>query len=113
MPVRSAQMVEVPPRAGLQAESVVLSTEAKVELINRIVDAGARRIEVCSFVNPARVPQMARAEAVLAALPANDDVTYIGLVLNDRGFDRAVAAGMREINVVAVTTDTFGERNQG
>jgi hydroxymethylglutaryl-CoA lyase len=110
---RTIQLVEVAPRDGLQAESVVLSTDAKVELIRRIVDAGAKRIEVCSFVNPQRVPQMADAEAVLAGLPARDDVTYIGLVLNQRGFDRAAAAGMREINVVAVTTDTFGQRNQG
>jgi hydroxymethylglutaryl-CoA lyase len=113
MSPRPVQLVEVAPRDGLQAESVVLSTEAKVELIERIVDAGAKRIEVCSFVNPARVPQMADAEAVLAALPSRDDVTYIGLVLNERGFDRAATAGMREINVVAVTTDTFAQRNQG
>src|SRR5207248_3085280 len=72
-----------------------------------------RRTEVCSFVNPARVPQMADAEAVLAALPVRDDVTYIGLVLNRRGFERAAAAGVREINVVAVTTETFAQRNQG
>jgi hydroxymethylglutaryl-CoA lyase len=113
MPERAVQLVEVSPRDGLQAESVVLSTAAKVELIERIVAAGARRVEVCSFVNPARVPQMADAEAVLAALPPRDDVTYIGLVLNRRGFDRAAAAGIREINVVAVATDTFGQRNQG
>jgi hydroxymethylglutaryl-CoA lyase len=113
MPERTVQLVEVSPRDGLQAESVVLSTAAKVELIERIVAAGARRVEVCSFVNPARVPQMADAEAVLAALPPRDDVTYIGLVLNRRGFDRAAAAGIREINVVAVATDTFGQRNQG
>jgi hydroxymethylglutaryl-CoA lyase len=56
---------------------------------------------------------MAGAEDVLAALPGRDDVTYIGLVLNRRGFERAAAAGMREINVVAVATDTFGQRNQG
>ncbi len=113
MSPRPVQLVEVAPRDGLQAESVVLSTEAKVEFIERIVAAGATRIEVCSFVNPARVPQMADAEAVLAALPSRDDVTYIGLVLNERGFDRAASAGMREINVVAVTTDTFAQRNQG
>ncbi|MEY2463127.1 MAG: hydroxymethylglutaryl-CoA lyase [Acidimicrobiaceae bacterium] len=113
MPERTVQLVEVSPRDGLQAESVVLSTAAKVELIERIVAAGARRVEVCSFVNPARVPQMADAEAVLAALAPRDDVTYIGLVLNRRGFDRAAAAGIREINVVAVATDTFGQRNQG
>jgi hydroxymethylglutaryl-CoA lyase len=111
--VVAVEIVEVSPRDGLQSEDVVVDTDTKIELINRAVDAGARRIEVCSFVNPARVPQMADAEAVLAGLPARDDVTYIGLVLNRRGFDRAATAGMREINVVAVTTDTFGLRNQG
>src|SRR5581483_8616620 len=88
-------------------------TDTKVALITRAVDAGIRRIEVCSFVHPDRVPQMADAEAVLRALPARDDVTYIGLVLNRRGFERAAAAGLREMNVVAVATDTFGQRNQG
>lgn len=107
------EIVEVAPRDGLQSEDVVLDTATKVELINRAVDAGVRRVEVCSFVNPARVPQMADAEGVLSALPARDDVTYIGLVLNRRGFDRAAAAGVREINVVVITTDTFAERNQG
>jgi hydroxymethylglutaryl-CoA lyase len=107
------EIVEVSPRDGLQAEAVLLPTEAKVALIERALAAGVRRIEVCSFVNPKRVPAMADAEAVLAALPARDDVTYIGLVLNRRGFDRAAEAGMEEINVVAVATDTFAERNQG
>jgi hydroxymethylglutaryl-CoA lyase len=110
---RSVEIVEVSPRDGLQAEDVVLSTADKVGLVERAVGAGVRRIEVCSFVNPKRVPQMADAEAVLAALPRRDDVTYIGLVLNERGLERAVAAGMREINAVVVCTDTFGHRNQG
>jgi hydroxymethylglutaryl-CoA lyase len=113
MVTREVEIVEVAPRDGLQSEDVVLDTATKVELINRAVGAGIRRIEVCSFVNPARVPQMADAEAVLAALPARDDVTYIGLVLNRRGFERAAAAGLTEINVVAVATDTFAQRNQG
>jgi hydroxymethylglutaryl-CoA lyase len=108
------QIVEVSPRDGLQAEAVVLPTEVKVELIQRLVGAGARRIEVCSFVNPARVPQMADAEAVLAGLgPPPPEVSYIGLVLNRRGFDRAVEAGLKEINIVAAATDTFAQRNQG
>lgn len=109
----SVQIVEVAPRDGLQSEDAILDTATKVELITRAVDAGVRRVEVCSFVNPARVPQMADAEAVLAGLPERDGVTYIGLVLNRRGFDRAVAAGVREINVVAITTETFAQRNQG
>ncbi len=107
------QVVEVSARDGLQSEDVLLPTADKVELVNRAVAAGIRRIEVCSFVNPKRVPQMADAEAVLAALPERDDVTYIGLVLNERGFERAAAAGLREINAVVVTTDAFAERNQG
>jgi hydroxymethylglutaryl-CoA lyase len=110
---RRVQVVEVAPRDGLQSEDTILDAATKIELINRAVDAGVRRIEVCSFVNPARVPQMADAEAVLAGLPRRDDVTYIGLVLNRRGFERAAAAGLREINVVAVTTETFAQRNQG
>jgi hydroxymethylglutaryl-CoA lyase len=109
----SVEIVEVSPRDGLQAEDVVLPTADKVALVERAVAAGVRRIEVCSFVNPKRVPQMADAEAVLASLPERDDVTYIGLVLNERGLERAVDAGMREINAVVVCTDTFGERNQG
>jgi hydroxymethylglutaryl-CoA lyase len=106
-------IVEVAPRDGLQSEDTILATDAKIELINRAVAAGVRRIEVCSFVNPGRVPQMADAEAVLAGLPVRDDVTYIGLVLNRRGFERAAAANMKEVNVVAVATDTFAQRNQG
>ena len=109
----AVEIVEVSPRDGLQAEEVVVSTADKVALVEKAVAAGVRRIEVCSFVNPARVPQMADAEAVLAALPERHDVTYIGLVLNERGLERAVAAGMREINAVVVCTDTFGQRNQG
>ena len=87
---RSVEIVEVAPRDGLQSEDTILDARTKIELITRAVDAGIRRIEVCSFVNPARVPQMADAEEVLAGLPARDDVTYIGLVLNRRGFDREI-----------------------
>jgi len=85
----------------------------KVELIDRLAAAGIRRIETTSFVNPKRVPQMADADEVMAALPRNDAVSYIGLVLNTRGFHRAVEAGVDEVNVVVVVSDTFSERNQG
>ncbi len=107
------ELVEVGPRDGLQSEPEVMSTEVKVALIERLVDAGLKRIEVASFVNPKRVPQMADAEAVLAALPARDDVHYVGLVLNRKGFDRALAAGCKEIGMVTVATDSFAQRNQG
>ena len=72
-----------------------------------------RRVEVASFVNPKRVPQMADAEAVMAGLPQRSDVQYVGLVLNRRGFDRALAAGCTEIGMVTAATDSFAQRNQG
>jgi hydroxymethylglutaryl-CoA lyase len=106
------EIIEVGPRDGLQNQSAILSTADKVAMINKLLDAGARRLEVASFVNPARVPQMADAEGVLAALPKRDDVIYVGLVLNGRGLDRALNTQVDEIGVVAVATDAFGLRNQ-
>jgi hydroxymethylglutaryl-CoA lyase len=106
-------ILEVSPRDGLQNEQTILSTEDKVELINRAVRAGARRIEVTSFVNPARVPQMADADEVMAALPRHEGLRYAGLVMNRRGLDRALAGYVDEIDVVVVATDTFCRRNQG
>ena len=110
---RTVEIVEVSPRDGIQNEPTLLSTEDKVELVARAVAAGARRLEVTSFVNPKRVPQMADAEAVAAALPRVEGVRYIGLALNRRGFDRARAAGLDEANFVVVASDTFSRRNQG
>lgn len=109
----AVEVVEVSPRDGLQNEPEILSTESKVELIRRCVDAGARRVEAVSFVRADRVPQMADAEAVMAGVPRRDDVSYIGLVLNRRGLDRALAAGVDEVNCVVVATETFSQRNQG
>lgn len=106
-------LVEVSPRDGLQNESRIVSTAAKIELIRRSAAAGVRRIEAVSFVNGSRVPQMADAEAVMAGVPRTADISYAGLVFNDRGLDRALAAGVDEINVVVVATDTFSNRNQG
>ena len=106
-------IVEVGPRDGLQSEPGVLPTGTKVEFIERAVAGGARRVEVTSFVNPKRVPQMADAEAVLAALPRREGVYYIGLVLNRKGFERAAAAGCNEIGMAVVASDTFNQRNQG
>ncbi len=116
-------IVDVAPRDGLQSDGAVVSTEAKVELISRIAAAGIRRIEATSFVNPARVPQMADADELMAALlerrrsgESDDplrDVSLIGLVLNRRGLDRALAAGCDEVNAVVVVSDTFSQKNQG
>jgi hydroxymethylglutaryl-CoA lyase len=107
------EFVEVGPRDGLQNEAVLVSTENKVELIRRAIAAGVRRIEVASFVNPAKVPQMADAEAVVAALGRPEGVTRIGLVLNERGAQRALDAGLDQLGAVAVASDPFGIRNQG
>ncbi|MEM9533641.1 MAG: hydroxymethylglutaryl-CoA lyase [Pseudomonadota bacterium] len=112
-PAAAFELVEVSPRDGLQNEPGVFSTEDKLELINRAVQAGVRRIEVTSFVHPKVVPQMADAEAVCAALPENDAVTYIGLVLNRKGLTRALATGrIDEVGCVAVGSDGFGKANQ-
>ena len=109
----TVEILEVSPRDGLQNEDTVLSTEDKVTLVERAVRAGARRIEVTSFVNPARVPQMADADELMDAVPRHEGVSYAGLVMNRRGLDRALAAGVDEVDVVVVATDTFCERNQG
>ena len=110
---RFIEIVEVGPRDGLQNEKVVLSTEDKVALINRLEAAGARRLETVSFVHPGRVPQMADAEAVMAGLSANPDVTRIGLVLNARGWDRAVETGVDQANVSIAASDGFALKNSG
>lgn len=112
-------IVEVGPRDGLQNEPDIVSTADKLAMIGRMIAAGARRLEVASFVHPQRVPQMADAEAVIAGLPDRADVSYIGLTLNKRGVLRALATreggkrGVDEIGCVIVATDTFGQKNQG
>jgi hydroxymethylglutaryl-CoA lyase len=110
--MQSVQIVEVAPRDGLQNEAVTLATAQKAELVGLLAGSGVRRIEVTSFVNPARVPQLADAEELCGLLPRGE-VSWIGLVLNERGLDRAIRAGLDEVNVVVVATDTFSQRNQG
>ena len=105
-------IVEVSPRDGLQNEAVVLPTEAKVELIGRLVAAGARRVEAVSFAHPKLVPAMADAEAVMERVPRPEGVSYAGLVLNRRGLDRALGSGVDEVNVVVCVSETFNRRNQ-
>lgn len=106
-------VVEVGPRDGLQNEDALVGTAAKVAYIEALVSAGLRRIEAVSFAHPKRVPQMADAEAVLAAVPRPAGVRYAGLVFNERGLERALQGGVDEVNMVVVATDTFSERNQG
>lgn len=113
------ELVEVGPRDGLQNEPDIIATDAKLALIDRMIGYGARRLEVASFVHPARVPQMADAEAIIAGLPDRSDCTYIGLVLNKRGVMRALATreggkrGVDQVGCVIVASDTFGQKNQG
>jgi hydroxymethylglutaryl-CoA lyase len=107
------EIVEVGARDGLQNEKAVLGVADKVEFIRRLEACGVRRIEAVSFVNPRRVPQMAGAEEIMAALPSEPGRERIGLVLNERGWDRAVASGCDEANVVVCASDEFGIRNQG
>ena len=116
-------IVEVAPRDGLQSDGAVVPTGAKLTLIELAVAAGLRRIETASFVNPAKVPQMADSDAVMAELhrrrssagpgSAMAATSFIGLVLNRRGFDRATAARCDEVNAVVPVSDTFSRRNQG
>jgi hydroxymethylglutaryl-CoA lyase len=107
-------IVEVGPRDGLQSEPGLFPTAARVEFIRRALATGLRRVEVTSFVSPKRVPQMADAEEVLRALGAPPSgVHFIGLVLNHKGFERALATGCNEIGMAVVASDTFNRRNQG
>lgn len=111
--IRTVEIVEVSARDGLQNEGVSLPTGKKIELIRRAAAAGVRRIEVASFVNPKRVPQMADAEAVCEGLSALNGVTTVGLVLNRRGADRALLTRVDELGAVASASDGFGIANQG
>jgi len=110
---RRIEIVEVGPRDGLQNEKTLFEIDQKLEMIRRLELAGARRMEVVSFVNPRRVPQMAGAEEIMAALPHKEGRSRIGLVLNMRGWERCLEAGCDEANVVVCATDGFGIRNQG
>ena len=110
---RSITIVEVGPRDGLQSEPEILPTAAKVRFVELAIEAGIRRLEVASFVHPKRVPQMADAEALLDKLLDRDDVSYIGLIMNERGLDRALATRVDEIGMVVVASDTYNRKNQG
>lgn len=107
------ELLEVGPRDGLQLEPTMLPTATKLELIGRLLAAGVKRIEVASFVNPKKVPSMADAEQLFAALPRPKGVRFTGLVLNRKGLERALASGCDEIGMVVVASETFNRRNQG
>ncbi|TPW04268.1 MAG: hydroxymethylglutaryl-CoA lyase [bacterium] len=110
---RAITIVEVGPRDGLQNEKAILEPAVRADLVRRLEAAGARRIEAVSFVHPKYVPQMAGAEEVMAALPHEAERSRIGLVLNGKGYDRALGTAVDEVNVAMSATDGFGLKNQG
>ena len=110
--MKSVEILEVGPRDGLQNEKVLVSTADKVELARRAVVAGVRRLELTSFVNPKRVPQMADAEDVVKGFGRPHGVTRIGLVMNEQGAQRAIDCGIDELGAVTLASDAFGIRNQ-
>ena len=110
---KQIMLVEVGPRDGLQSEPEILSTETKAKFVEMAIDAGVTRLEVASFVHPKKVPQMADAEALIERLPQVDGVSYIGLIMNERGLDRALTTKVHEIGMVVVASDTYNRKNQG
>jgi (R)-citramalyl-CoA lyase len=105
-------LVEVGPRDGLQNEPDVLAPDVRAELVGRLASSGLSVIETASFVDPRRVPQMAGAEDVVAALDRAEGVVYAGLALNERGYDRLVDAGLDEARFSFGATESFNRRNQ-
>lgn len=106
-------LCDVGPRDGLQNDPKILEPAVRAELCDRLAAAGLPRVEATSFVNPARVPQMAGAEEVVSVLDRRPQTVYAGLVLNARGYDRLVATGLDEMHFSFASTETFNQRNQG
>jgi hydroxymethylglutaryl-CoA lyase/(R)-citramalyl-CoA lyase len=103
---------DVGPRDGLQNEAKILPPTVRAELCDRLASAGVKRIEAASFVNPSLVPAMAGAEEVMSLLHRKRGTTYAGLILNEKGYERAVEAGVDEVHYAFAATDSFGQRNQ-
>jgi hydroxymethylglutaryl-CoA lyase/(R)-citramalyl-CoA lyase len=104
---------DVAPRDGLQNDAMVLDPTVRAELVNRLAGAGVPRIEAVSFVNPSRVPQMAGAEEVVAGIERQPGVTYAGLALNEKGYDRLIATGLDEVHFAFAVSEEFNRRNSG
>ena len=102
---------DVAPRDGLQNDPAVLEPGVRAELVDRLAGAGVPRIEAVSFVNPARVPQMAGAEEVVARIERRDGVVYAGLALNEQGYDRLRETGLDEMHFAFAATEEFNRRN--
>ena len=100
-------------RDGLQSEAKVVPTEKKLEIINALVDAGVKKIQVASFVNPKMIPQMADAKNLYAKLTHRNDVVYSALVLNPKGMERAARAGVTHVTASISASNTHSQRNAG
>jgi isopropylmalate/homocitrate/citramalate synthase len=109
---RPVVICDVGPRDGLQNQAKVLDSETRADLVNRLADADLPRIEAVSFVNPARVPQMAGAEEVVAAIDRRPGVVYAGLVLNEKGYERLAQTELEEVHFAFAASETFNLRNQ-
>lgn len=109
---RAIEIVEVGPRDGLQNDPVLMPTDIKLEFIDRLIDAGVKRMEAASFVHPKLVPAMADSDTIMARVPRGKGVRYIGLALNERGMRRALESKCDEVNFVMVASEGFGQRNQ-
>jgi hydroxymethylglutaryl-CoA lyase len=106
-------LIEVGPRDGFQFEKKIIPTELKAEIISRLVDAGLKHIQVASFVNPARLPQMADAEDVVGRLPVFPGTIFSGLALNTKGVLRAHRAGLKHLEISISASDTHSRKNAG
>lgn len=109
----SVRLIEVGLRDGFQFESKVAPTEFKLEIISELVQAGLKQIQVISFVNSKRVPQMADAEELIRRLPKQDGVIYSGLVLNTKGLERACRVGLEAVEISISASDTHSRKNTG
>src|SRR5690606_6845436 len=107
----TVRIYEVGPRDGLQNEKLIIPTERKIGLIDRLSEAGFEKIEATSFVSPKWVPQLADAEAVLSGIRRKPGVTYAALTPNLKGFERACAAGAGEVAIFASASETFSRKN--
>jgi len=105
------KIVEVGPRDGLQNEKQLVPTEAKIELIERLADAGLRVIEATSFVSPKWVPQMGDNAAVLQGIKRHPAAVYPVLTPNLQGFDAAVQAGATEVAIFGAASESFSRKN--
>ena len=106
------QITEVGPRDGLQNQAKLIPTNKKIELIDALSLTGLRSIEVTAFVHPKWIPQLSDADEVFAGIKRNENVKYSALVPNERGWSRALAAGIDEVGVLAAATETFSMRNK-